>query len=198
VTFELDVPSHPHWVGLPLAGDVDVEAAAVVQGMIGHSASPDHLDATTAALAGVTRIARRHVDRVSAGRRSTVAAWMLLPAPLVLVAGPVAFLHAGPLAADARPDDALAAVVDLAADRHGELEVEDLDTASGTALSVHVRPVRVADGERLVDDSRVVLWPSPRDGLVLYLSLYVVDLVEGDRAAEPFLELARSVRWRLS
>jgi hypothetical protein len=75
--------------------------------------------------------------------------------------------------------------------------VEVLDrTPAGRALSVRYRPVvRLPDGSAAVNEHRVVLWPHPEDSLVLELHLYSVDLVEGGRAAEPLLELARTIEW---
>ena len=116
--------------------------------------------------------------------------------PDLLLPGPVAFLRAGPL----RPDDdgedaALGSVVDLSAELHGQLEVEGIDTASGPALHVRRRPVRTVDGDRFVEEQRLVLCARPDLELVVHLSLYVVDLVEGGRAATPLRELGASLSW---
>jgi len=184
------------WLLLPLTGDVDHEAAALVFDRVGHAASEDFLEMTTAWVAGTTRIARRDADRLLSGSHvPTFAAWVLLPGPRLLLPGPVAFLRAGPLAADATDDDALGAVVDLSAELHGELEVEGVDTASGPALLVRRRPVRDLDGVRAVEEHRLAIWPRPDLEAVVSLTLYVVDLVEGGAAAEPFRELATGLRW---
>ncbi|MCW2616596.1 MAG: hypothetical protein JWN08_3590 [Frankiales bacterium] len=194
--FVFDAPAHPRWLPLPLEGDVDQEAAALVQRVAGHSASPDFLETTTAWVAGTTRVVRREVQRVREERlRPTFAAWVLLPEPDLLLPGPVAFLRAGPLGRDDDADAALGSVVDLVAELHGPLEVEGLETASGPALQVRRRPVRTVDGDRLVEEQRLVLWARPDLEVVVHLSLYAVDLVEGGRAAAPLRELGASLRW---
>lgn len=48
--------------------------------------------------------------------------------------------------------------------------------------------------ERQVEEQRGVLWFLPDDGVLVVLSLYVLDLVEGGRAAGPLHELAAGVR----
>lgn len=197
--FVFEAAAHDQWVPLPLDGDVDDEAAGLVQLMIGHSASPSLLAETTAWIAGTTRLVRREVDRVRTELlRPTFAAWVLLPEPRLLRPGPVAYLHAGPLEPGGTDDDALACVVDLSAELHGRLDVEELDTLSGPALLIRRRPVRVVEGVRAVDEQRLVLWARPELELVVHLSLYVVDLVEGGRADGPLRELAASLRWRVT
>ena len=196
--FVFDAPAHRQWLPLPLDGDVDQETAALVQRVVGHSASADFLSTTTAWVAGTTRVVRREVQRVREELlRPTFAAWVLLPEPDLLLPGPVAFLRAGPLGPDDDQDAALGSVVDLSAELHGPLEVEALDTASGPALHVRRRPVRTVDGDRLVEEQRLVLWPRPDLEVVVHLSLYVVDLVEGGRAATPLRELGASLRWEV-
>ena len=78
--FVFDAPAHDRWLPLPLEGDVDQEAAALVQRVAGHSASSDFLETTTAWVAGTTRMVRREVQRVRQELlRPTFAAWVLLP-----------------------------------------------------------------------------------------------------------------------
>jgi hypothetical protein len=90
-------------------------------------------------------------------------------------------------------------VVDPAAERYGEVDVERLETVGGPAWTVRWRPVRRgADGERLVHEQHAVLWPDRDHEMVLALSVYVLDLVEGATVAEPLHELARSVQWSLT
>lgn len=197
--FVLEAPAHDQWVPLPLEGDVDDEVAGLLGGMIGHSATPDLIEDTAAWIAGTTRIARRDSDRLRTEQLlPTFGAWVLLPEPRLLLPGPVAYLRAGPLRPDATDDDAIGSVIDLSAELYGGLEVDELETASGRAFSVRRRPVRLVDGVRAVDEHRVVLWPRPQLELVVHLSLYVVDLVEGGRAAGPLRELAASLRWRVT
>ena len=194
--FVFDAPAHDRWLPLPLGGDVDQEAAALVRRVAGHSASTDFLETTTAWVAGTTRVVRREAQRVREELlRPTFAAWVLLPEPDLLLPGPVAFLRAGPLGPDDGEDAALGSVVDLSAELHGQLEVEGIDTASGPARHVRRRPVRTVDGDRFVEEQRLVLWARPDLELVVHLSLYVVDLVQGGRAATPLRELGASLSW---
>lgn len=197
--FGYTAPAHDQCIPLPLDGDVDVEVAALVSGMIGHSASPEFINSTIAWVAGATRLAREDADQArDVVLQTTFGAWLLLPEPRLLRPGPVAFLRAGPLGPDANGDEALAAVFDLSAELFGQLEVEDLDTASGNAVCVRRRPVLVMDGERQVHEHRLVLWPRPEEEVVVFLSLYTIDLVAGGRAAQPFRELAASVSWAIT
>ena len=46
-----------------------------------------------------------------------------------------------------------------------------------------------------MEEQRLVLWARPDLELVVHLSLYDVDLVEGGRAATPLRELGASLRW---
>lgn len=90
-SFSFEAPPHEQWLELPFVGDVDEESAALVEAMIGHSATNELVEATTAWVAGSARIARRDSERLRAeARRPTFAAWVLLPAPRVLLPGPVA------------------------------------------------------------------------------------------------------------
>lgn len=198
-SFTFDAFAHEQWVPLPLVGDVDDEVAALVDSMIGHSASPDLVDSTTAWIAGTTRTARREIERLRVeALRPTFAAWALLPEPRMLRPGPVAYLQAGPLPPQATDDDAIASIVDLSAELFGALEVAPLDTASGPAFLLRRRPIRVIGGVRGVDEQWVVLWPRPDLEVVIALSLYVVDLVAGGRADGPLQELAAALRWHIT
>ena len=67
--------------------------------------------------------------------------------------------------------------------------------ASGPALHVRRRPIRTVDGDRVVEEQRLVLWARPDLEVVVHLSLYAVDLVEGGRAATPLRELGASLSW---
>jgi len=198
-SFGFEAAAHDQCVPLPLQGDVDVEVQALVLGMIGHSASPDFIEGTTAWLAGSTRLARKDAERSLSERGlPTFGAWVLLPEPRLLQPGPLAFLRAGPLATGASDDDALGAVFDLSAELYGELEVDALDTASGDAFVVRRRPVLTVDGERQVHEQQLVLWPRPDDEVVIHLSVYAVDLVQGGRAGQPLRELAASLCWSIT
>ena len=48
-----------------------------------------------------------------------------------------------------------------------------------------------------MNEHRLVLWPRRTEGMTLELSLYVTDLFEGGLAAEPMLELARTIEWHV-
>lgn len=43
-----------------------------------------------------------------------------------------------------------------------------------------------------------MLWPRPEEEVVVFLSLYAVDLLAGGRAAQPLRELAASVSWTIT
>ena len=195
---EISVPGHGRWLPLPLEGDIDVQASRSASALT-RQASGDRMEDVAALIAGSARTVLRQADRLAQDGIVTALAWSLLPAPGVLRPGPVALLRLFPLSPTASDDDVLTTVVDLSADRHGDVDVDRLDTASGPALTVRWRPaVRGEDGIRVVHEQRAVLWPDREHEVVLVLSLYVVDLVDGASAGEPLRELASAVRWSLS
>lgn len=194
---QISVPGHGRWLPLPLEGDVDAQALASARALTGQ-ASQDRVEDLAALIAGTARTVLRRAEPLAEQGIPTFLAWSLLPGPGILQPGPVALLRGFPLAATATDDDVLTTVVDLAADRHGDVDVDRLDTASGPALTVRWRPaVRGEDGVRTVHEQRAVLWPDREHEVVLVLSLYVVDLVDGASAGEPLHELAAGVRWSL-
>lgn len=195
---QISIPGHGRWLPLPLEGDVDAQALAAARALTQQS-SGDRVEDVAALIAGSARTVQRRAERLALDGILTALAWSLLPAPGVLQPGPVALLRLFPLAPTAGDDDVLTTVVDLSADRHGDIDVDRLDTASGPALTVRWRPaVRGEDGIRQVHEQRAVLWPDREHEVVLVLSIYVVDLVDGASAGEPLQELATTVRWSLS
>jgi hypothetical protein len=195
---EISARGHARWLPLPLEGDVDAQATAAACDLTAQQAG-ERVDHVAALIAGTARVVRRQADEMLRDGIPTFLAWSLLPGPGVLEPGPVALLRGFPLAADATDDEVVTTVVDPAAERHGDIDVDRMDTASGQALTVRWRPVvRAEDGTRLVHEQRAVLWPDRSKEALLVLSLYAVDLVEGGSAAEPLTELATTVQWSLS
>lgn len=193
----LSAPAHPRWLLLSLEGDVDQAAQDHVDAMIGGLASAEFIEETVAMVAGLSRTARRLAEAWAKEQELTYAAWMLMPEPNLLLPGPLATLRVRQMSPADTDDDVIEAAMEPTAERHGPVDVDVLETASGRALSVRYRPVVERDGVRAVHEHRMVLWPRRPDGVTLDLSLYVVDLVEGGQAAEPLLELARSIEWTL-
>ncbi|RBY96219.1 hypothetical protein DQ237_10155 [Blastococcus sp. TF02-8] len=195
---QISTGGHGRWLPLPLEGDVDERATAAARELTAQQ-SGDRVEQVAAVIAGTSRLVRRQAEQADREGIPTFLAWSLLPGPGILQPGPVALLRGFPLAADATDDDVVTTIVDPAAERFGDIDVDRLETASGTALTVRWRPVvRDDDGTRLVHEQRAVLWPDREHRALLALSLYVVDLVEGGAAAEPLAELAATVRWSLS
>jgi hypothetical protein len=195
---QISVPGHGRWLPLPLEGDIDAQAETAAQALT--RGQPGDLTRHVAAMvAGTARVVVRQVEDMAREGIPTFLAWALLPAPGVLQAGPVALLRGLPLAADATDDDVIRTVVDFGAERHGGVDVDQLDTASGRAWTVRWRPVtHEDDGTRTVHEQRAVLWPDRQHEMVLALSLYVADLLDGAGAAEPLHELAAGLTWSLS
>jgi len=194
----LNAPGHDRWLPLPLEGDADVAAAAVIDGLVDADATPAFRDETVAMVADLSRLVRRQAERRGPTGELTYAAWMLMPAPYLLLPGPVAVLLLRPLSAADTDDEIIAAATDLSVERHGPVDVDVLDsTPAGRALSVRYRPLVEGPGGPVVNEHRVVLWPHREYGMTLELHLYVSDLVEGGHAAEPLLELARGIRWNV-
>jgi len=191
----LETPGHPRWLLLPLEGDVDVAATQVVEDLIGDVASRDFVEDTIAMVAGASRTVRQQSDELREQDVLTYAAFLLLPAPGLLLPGPVATLRIRPVSPADSDDDVLALCADLAGERHGQVDVDVVTTPSGRALSVRYRPVVEVEDGRVVNEHRLVLWPRREVGMLLELSLYLVDLVEGGAAAEPLRELAESIVW---
>lgn len=199
----LAMAGHPRWLPLPLEGDPDEAAGALVDDLLLDLAdgetTVDFRDETVAMVAGTSRLVRRTADELRGTGLLTYAAWMLLPAPYLLLPGPVATLRLRDLLPGTSDDEVIAAATDLGRERHGAVDVDVLDdTAAGRALSVRYRPVvRLDDGTPAVDEHRVVLWPHPEAGMTMELHLFSTDLVEAGRAAEPLLELARAIEWQV-
>lgn len=192
---QISTGGHGRWLPLPLEGDVDEQATVAARDITGEP-SGELVERVAALIAGNARVVRRQVEQMAREGVPTFLAWSLLPGPGILQPGPVALLRGFPLAPDATDDDVVTAVVDLEAERFGDIDVDRLETASGTALTVRWRPVfRDDEGTRLVHEQRAVLWPDRAHRALLVLSLYVVDLLEGGSAAEPLAELAATVQW---
>lgn len=188
------VDGHERWLPVPLEDDVDAAALRTVAHVVGEDGS--EAEQAAAWLAGLGRLARRTSDAAEQDGVATLLAWTLLPAPGELAPGAVALLRLLPVDPGASRDDALATLV-LAPDRRWrDVDVARLDTASGPAWSVCQRPVVERDGERLVQEQRLVAWHRPDLGTVLVLSVWTTDLLEGADAAQPLLELAAGVRWQ--
>lgn len=195
---QISVRGHGQWLPLPLEGDVDAAALTAARDLTAQQTG-EQVDHVAALIAGTARAVGRQAEAMEREGVPTFLAWSLLPGPGVLQPGPVALLRGFPLAGDATDDDVVGTVVDLAAERHGEVDVDRIDTASGPAVTVRWRPVvREEDGTHVVHEQRAVLWPDRSEEAVLVLSLYVVDLIDGAAAAEPLSELAASVQWSLT
>lgn len=193
---QINVPGHGRWVQLPLEDDIDARAEASARALT--ATHPALTAEVTAMISGTARVVIRSVEQAAREGIPTFLAWSLLPTPGYLQLGPVAILRGVPLAVDATDDDVIRTVVDFDAERHGGVDVDQLETASGRAWTVRWRPVvRAADGTRTVHEQRAVLWPDRENQMVLQLSLYVADLLDGAGAAEPLAELAAGVRWSL-
>jgi hypothetical protein len=192
----VEAPGLDRWLPVPTREPVDVQAEQGVRALVGDVASQDFLEETVAMVAGAARIVGRESEALGP-YVLTYGAWMLLPAPGLLLPGPVATLRLRPLDGSASDDDAVEACADLRGPRHGPVDVDVLDTASGRALTVRYRPVVEDDDGRAVHEHRLVLWRNRPTGMLLELSLYVVDLVEGGAAEEPLFELARGIRWQV-
>lgn len=191
MSLQIDVPGHPRWLALPLTGDVDAEAQAYAERLFDGPVEPDVLAATVAVVAGTARVARRSAE----DGPPTAMAWTLLPERGPVAPGPLALLRYLPFRATGSDDDLVELLLDPAEEVWGPVEVDDLETASGRALALRFRPVVVRGGVREVHELRAALWPGRDQGLAVVLSSYVVDLLLGAQVAEPFDELARSVRW---
>ena len=196
---QISVPGHVRWLPLPLEGDIDLQATAAARELTG-AAGGDRVENLAAVIAGTARAVLRRTQALEQEEGiPTFLAWSLLPGPGILQPGPVALLRGLSLPPSASGDDVVASVVTPGAERYGEVDVDRLDTASGPAWTVRWRPVvHGDDGTRQVHEQRAVLWPDEEREVVLCLSLYVVDLVDGSAAAEPLEELARELVWSLS
>ena len=120
---QISVPGHGRWLPLPLEGDVDAQALASARALTGQ-ASQDRVEDLAAVIAGTARTVLRRAEPLAEQGIPTFLAWSLLPGPGILQPGPVALLRGFPLAATATDDDVLTTVVDLAADRHGDVDVD--------------------------------------------------------------------------
>lgn len=188
----IEVPGHAQWLLLALGEDVDVECASRADSLLNGQASPEFRDEVIAVMAGLSRQVQEQAVRLAAEEVAVVGAWMLLPAPGLLLPGPVATLRYAPLPAGW---DAIAVAGRGAATRHGQPLVEELPTASGKAFAVRDRPVVALDDRQVVHESRSVVWLRPSSEECLCLTMNSADLVKAAWAAEPLAELAATVHW---
>ena len=195
------------WVPLLLDPDADVDAwaaataAQVLEVRTGLPADAgagdppaDEVDRVASLLAGLSR--RTTAGALAVEGTLTAGAWAFAPEG-VFTPLAVATLRAHLLPAGADDEAAVAVVVDGDAPRHGDVEVEPLDTPSGHALRVTSRPVSPSGEASRVDEQQAVLWPWPQDEVLLVLSTWWTDLVQAGRWSGALDDLARLVDVRV-
>lgn len=206
---DLAVGVDGRWVPLLLDPEADVDAWAIATaaqvldlraglpadaGAGAGEPAADECDRVASLLAGLSR--RVTAGALEAEGTLTAAAWALAP-EAVFTPLAVATLRAQVLPPGADDEVAVAVVVGLDAPRHGDVEVEPLDTPSGPALRVTSRPVSPSGDASRVDEQQAVLWPWPDDELLLVLSTWWTDLVQAGRWSSALDDLARLVDARV-
>lgn len=192
MSFDLDVPGHAQWLLLSLAEDVDSECEARFDELTTGQATPEFRAETVALMAGLSRAVQGKAISLAEEEVAVVGAWMLMPAPGLLLPGPVATLQYAALP----PGWGVREVATRGwPERHGQPVVTHLDTASGPAFAIRDRPVEIREDRRVVHETRSVVWIRPDTAESLMLTLSSADLVQAAVAAEPLAELAATVRW---
>lgn len=180
---EIELAEHAHWAPIPLTEDPEVIRQRYAEAF----ASPDlDADAAAAAIAGIAAQLQLPADDGSVN----LAAWARVATPNELDVRAFATLRVVPLAADATREDVLALLTE-GQELFQDPLVADLETASGAALSVQMRPLVLADdGQSQVHQVNAVLWSRPTHQALFMISSYETDLVEAVPAADLLDELA--------
>lgn len=186
ISDDLIVGGHELWVPIPLDGDPD-DLHEQLLDRFGTD------DAAAAAAALLTGVARQLGDarQPAAGRPVQLAAWGLLSEPQTLDVRALATLSLA-FADTAEAADVVSSLAE------GETLFEDpdtqpIDTRSGEAISVRLRPMVDDDGTTQVHEVVAVLWARPDDSAWYILSTYVDDLVEAREIGDLLEELAAGV-----
>jgi len=183
VNEEIEFGQHARWLPIPLG--VDPEE---IRRELAAAFAPTTPDADTyaAAVAGVATRLAADADPAT----PTLAAWALVRTPNEIDVCGFATLRVTHVGPDTTDDDALAAVT-------GAMEViaepltQRIQTLSGEALSLRVRPlVRPDDGPTQVHQLNAVLWVRPQHQALFVLSQYETDLAQAVPAADLLDELA--------
>lgn len=182
---DLTIDGLSRWKPLDLETDTDAYAAALAAEF---PATPQ-VELVAPGVAGfAARLRREH----EGGDTYLLAAWVFLASDDLL--DPLA--HATLRGVRMSPQQtAENLVADLLAGQelYGDPAVEALETPSGPATSAVFRPVQQVDGERVVQEHAVVVWPRPDDGYAVLLTGVCSDLVDGHEMPAALRQLAEGV-----
>ncbi len=181
----IELGEHASWAPIPLHEDPEV----IRQQYASAFAETPHADTIAATLAGVASKLQVPTDDGTVN----LAAWARVGTPNELDVRSFATLRVVPLEEDATEQDVITLLLE-GQELYQDPDVETLETRSGEAMTVRVRPlVRTDDGQIEVHQVNTVLWPRPAHQALFMLSSYETDLVEATNAADLLDELAAGI-----
>jgi hypothetical protein len=121
-----------------------------------------------------------------------LAAWVLLEEPEILYPGPFAVLRGIHVPESTTQDEATASIVGEDP-TYQDPVVEPLDTRSGAATSIRVRPMVDQGAGHAVHERSAVVWLRPEQQVLYVLSTYSTDLVQAAEVFDRLEELAAGI-----
>jgi hypothetical protein len=180
---------HVNWLPLPLDGS-QPDLAGELRERFAAGTPAFALDAAITALtATVEELSKPPVPDVPA---LNLAAWVLLRDPETLAPDGFALLRGIHVAESTTQDEATASIVGEDP-TYQDPVVEPLDTRSGPATSIRVRPMVDQGAGHAVHERSAVLWLRPDQQVLYVLSTYTADLVLAAEVFDRLEELAAGI-----
>lgn len=184
----IEAAGHELWLPIPLDRDAEAMYDELVRRFGDGDEAADH----AALLAGVARqLADANADAASTGMQN-LAGWALLERPDALAVRALATLRVVLLESDITAEEVVREL--SGGDTLFEAPVsQPMDTRSGEAVNVRLRPMVDEAGASRVHEVAAVLWPRPEQEAWYILSTYSTDLVEAAGIGELLEELGAGI-----
>jgi hypothetical protein len=184
----IEATGHELWLPIPLDRETDGMYDELLQRFGHRDQAPD----SAALVVGVARrLADANADVERTGMQN-LAAWALLERPDVLTVRALATLRVALLEPDLSADEVVRGLSDGESLFEAPV-LQPMDTRSGEALSVRLRPMVEEAGASRVHEVAAVLWQRSAQQAWYILSTYVTDLVEAAEIAGFLEELGAGI-----
>jgi hypothetical protein len=187
---EIEATGHELWVPVPL----DCDPEGLQQRLVDRfDADPEGTVVDHAAM--VAGVARRLIDANASSEETAImalAAWALVEEPDTLRVRAFATFRVAVMDPGTTADEVARGLVGTDP-MFQEPVSRTLDTLSGEAVSMRIRPMVDEDGASRVHELAAVLWSRPETGAWYVLSTYSLDLVEAAEVGELLDELAAGI-----
>jgi hypothetical protein len=181
----IDAAGHSLWVPIPLDRDSETVHAELLARFGADDPTADH----AALIAGVARQLTEGNDVVEQDGVQNLAAWALLQRPEELVVRALATLRVVLLETEVAAEEVVREL--SGAETLFEAPaLRPVDTRSGEAVSVRLRPMVEEAGASRVHEVSAVLWSRAEQSAWYLLSTYSTDLVEAGEVHALLEELA--------